>query len=92
MHVRVLQKLLKWYFIFDRYNYARWLTIHWFDLNNLKENFPDVFEYFCRGFFSFQKSDRKFSRMGLDQIHEQNDFVLKGAGGAIHLVNKNDAG
>ena len=46
LHVRVLQKLLKWYFIFDRYNYARWMTINWFDLNNLKENFPDVFEFF----------------------------------------------
>ena len=28
--------------------------------------------------------------MGLDQIHEQNNAVIIGAGGAIHLVNKND--
>ena len=27
LHVEVLYKLLSWYFIYDHYNYARWLTI-----------------------------------------------------------------
>lgn len=35
LYVETLRKLLKWFFIFDRYNYARWLTIQWFDLKYL---------------------------------------------------------
>ena len=27
LHVQTLRKLLKWFFIFDRYNYARWLIV-----------------------------------------------------------------
>ena len=56
LYIESLRKLLKWFFIFDRYNYARWLTVQWFDLKNLEANFPDVYEYFCKGFFSFQKT------------------------------------
>ena len=90
LYIEIMRKLLKWYFIFDHYNYARWLTIHWFDLSNLHIQFPDVFEYFSKGYFSFQKSNREFSRMGLDQLHEQNNSIIKGCGGATDLVNKID--
>ena len=55
LYIESLRKLLEWSFIFDRYNYARWLTVQWFDLKNLETNFPDVYEYFRKGFFSFQK-------------------------------------
>ena len=90
LYVETLRKLLKWFFIFDRYSYARWLTVQWFDLKNLETNFPDVYAYFCKGFFSFQKSNRQFSQMGLDQVHEQNNAVIKGSGGASDLLNKVD--
>ena len=90
LHVEVLYKLLNWYFIFDHYNYARWLTIHWFDLNALETTFPDVYNFFLQGHFSFQKSHRDFSKMGLDQIHEQNNKLIKGSGGASDLLNKAD--
>ena len=90
LYVEVLRKLLKWYFIIDHYNYARWFTVQWFDLFTLDTNFPDVFEYFSKGYFSFPKSKREFSRMGLDQVHEQNNAVIKGCGGATDLVNKID--
>ena len=90
LHVEVLYKLLIWFFIFDHYHYARWLTIHWFDLYKLESTFPDVYDFFCKGNFSFQKSNRDFSRMGLDQIHEQNNKIIKGAGGASDLLNKVD--
>ena len=44
LYVEMLQKLFKWFFNFDRYNYARWLTVQWFDLQNLETNFPHVYE------------------------------------------------
>ena len=90
LHVEVLYLLLVWFFIFDHVHYARWLTIHWFDLYNIESKFPDLYEQFSNGNFSFQKSSREFSRMGLDQIHEQNNKVIKGAGGASDLLNKED--
>ena len=90
LHFETLRKLLKYFFIFDRYNYARWLTVHWFDLKNLESNFPDVYRYFSQGFFSFQKTNKQFSQIGLDQVHEQNNAVIKGSGGATDLLNKVD--
>ena len=54
------------------------------------ENYPDVDEFFSKGFFSFKKGNRQFSQIGLDQVHEQNNAVIKGAGGASDLLNKVD--
>ena len=90
LHFETLWKLLKYFIIFDRYNYARWLTVHWFDLKNLESTFPDVHKYFSQGFFAFQKTNKQFSQIGLDQVHEQNNAVIKGSGGATDLLNKVD--
>ena len=88
LHVEVLYKLFSWYFIYDHYNYARWLTIRWLDLYTIEMNFSDVCNFLSKGNFSFQKSYQKFSRMDLDQIHEQNNELIIGCGGAIDLLNK----
>ena len=90
LHVEVLFKLLIWFFMFDHCHYTRWLTVQWFDLYTIESKFPDLYNYFSKGNFSFQKSNREFSRMGLDQIHEQNNKIIKGAGGASDLLNKED--
>ena len=42
------------------------------------------------GYFIFHKTDRQFSLMGLVQIQEQNNAVMKGMGGATSSVNKFD--
>ena len=70
LHVKVLFKLLILFFIFDHCHFARWLIIQWFDLYTIESKFPDLYNYFSDWNFSFQKSNREFSRMGLDQIHE----------------------
>ena len=41
LHIEVLYLLLTWFFAFDHVHYARWLTIHWFDMYNLESKFPD---------------------------------------------------
>ena len=54
---------------------------------------PDVYEEFMKGNFSFQKTSRVFSKISPDQVHEQNNEVIKGLGGAIPLLNReNDSG
>ena len=50
----------------------------------------EVYKNLKKGFFSFQKSNKEFSRMAVDQVHEQNNKVIKSAGGATDLVNKRD--
>ena len=52
--------------------------------------FPGVYENIAKGFFSFQKSTNQFSRMALDQVHEQNNCTIKSWGGATDLVNEGD--
>ncbi len=49
-----------------------------------------MYEYFSKGCFSFRKTNRQFSQIGLDQVHEQNNAVIKGSGGATDLLNKVD--
>ena len=51
---------------------------------------PDIFEEMVQGKFSFQKTYTKFSRIATDQVHEQNNKVIKGYGGATLLLNKED--
>ena len=83
-----LKSLVKWFFALDHYNYARWLSVHLMDLNQLHINCPDIYENFKDGSFSFQKTSRKFSKMTPDQVHEQNNEVIKGTSGATHLLNR----
>ena len=66
--------MLKWYFSLDKYNYARWATVYWFDMASLHLTCPDVYREFMEGNFSYLKTKSSFSRMGLDQLHEQNNI------------------
>ena len=51
---------------------------------------PDVYREFMEGNFSYLKTKSSFSRMGLDQLHEQNNKYIKGVSGATSLVNQQD--
>ena len=77
LYMESLWVALKWFFALDKYNYVRWCTVHWYDLLKLSQVCPSVYEM-VNGIFSFQKTSRNFSRMALDQIHEQNNKVIKG--------------
>ena len=90
LYLETLFRFLRWYFALDKYNYARWATIHWFDLVLLEQRCPNEFEEFMRGNFSFLKTNTQFSRMALDQVHEQNNRLVKSASGATSLINRQD--
>ena len=74
----------------DKYNYTRWLTVYIFELIKMHINHLEVHKNFKKGFFSFQKLNKEFYRMNIDQVHEQNNKVIKSTGGATDLVNKRD--
>ena len=88
--VYVMKNLMKWVLLFDRVHYARWGTVHGFDLMSLFSICPDIFLEFAKGHYSFQKSNKKFSKMALDQVHEQKNGKIKGTSGATHLLNKDE--
>ena len=60
LYVQSLRNLLKCFFALDHTNYARWLTIHVFDLIPLPITHPDVYQQMLKGFFSFAKTKRPF--------------------------------
>ena len=88
LYILALRKLIKWYFIFNKFNYSRWLNVHLFDSMTVEIIFPDIYENFNKGFFTFQKLEDQFSQMDLEQFHEQNNRTIKSCGGATDLVNK----
>ena len=87
-YIFALRKLIRWYFIFDKFNYSQWLSVHLFDSMTVETMFRDIYENFNKGFFDFQKSENQFSQMALDHVHKQNNRTIKSCGGATDLVNK----
>ena len=79
--------LMKWFFALDHNNYTRWLSVHLYDLLRNETDVSDVYKHFKKGNFSFKSGD---SNVALDEVHEQNNAILKSVGGVAHLLNKQD--
>ena len=65
LYILALRKLIKWYFIFNKFNYSQWLNVHLFDSMTVEIIFPDIYENFNKEFFTFQKLENQFSQMDL---------------------------
>ena len=90
LYVSSLKQVVKWYYTCDHDQYARGVTAFLYDLVNLPSTSFHLHKCFTDSSFAFQKSNRKFSFVGIDQAHEQNNTVIKGMGGASLLLNKDD--
>ena len=73
-------------FALDHTNYSRWLPFFLEDLKKLDKN-EAIYQNFLQGFFAVSRSNRKFSRMGIDQAHKQNNKIVKVDGGAIGILD-----
>ena len=91
LYVASLQKLMPWFFAFDRTHYCRWLSVHIQDMISLPHTVPYVYEAFTRGQFTVHKTPRRFSAMSVDQAHEQQNAMVKGDGGAVGLTKNEHA-
>ena len=76
-----IQSLLPWFFALDHTNYFCWLSVHLVDMFQLEEINTDIATDFRNGMFVVNKTRRKFSSIGIDHAHEQNNKCLKGDGG-----------
>jgi hypothetical protein len=73
-----IRQLLPYFFALDKYNYARWLTVHLHDMMQLDKTCPSVKGKFEEGSFVVRKTQRKFSALAIDHAHEQNNKLVKG--------------
>ena len=73
----------------DHHHYARWIPIHISTMNSLSQMHPEVYNEFQK--FTVQKTNLKFSRIGLDHNHEQLNAKVEGVGGAIGLTENETA-
>ena len=86
-----LKSLAPWFFVLDRIHYKRMLPVHIKDMEELSMKHKEVYAAFQRGCFTGQKTEKRFSSMALDQIHEQENIKVKGVGGAVPILNKEKA-
>ena len=68
-----IKSLLPWFFALDYTNYSRWLSMHLVDMFQLEEINTDIATPFKNGMFVVNKIRRKFSSIGIDHAHEQNN-------------------
>ena len=83
LFVKILMLLIKWFFIFDHYNYIRWLSVHIRDLLSLPITCPQLYQEFVA-----QISSREFSRIHYDQAREQSNKTIKSIKGPIDFVDR----
>ena len=86
LYVDALTRLQWLFHALDHHNYTRAVAIHLRDLLILHEKLPGLYAAFCDGKFTIKKSCRPFSRMALDEGHEQNNAFVEGDGGAVGLT------
>ena len=91
LYVHSLGKLSPWTFVFDNYNYARWTSVHHYDMEMLQESNSSIFQEFeANGNFVVSRIKNTFSFMGLDQCHEQLNKDVEGDDGMVDLTEDED--
>jgi len=91
MYVDILAQLCPWTFALDAVHYSRWLPVFVRTLQDLPEKHPDIHAEFLRGNFSSTKTAKPFSAISDDQLHEHNNKFIKGEGGAIGILDNENA-
>jgi len=91
LYTEALVGVAAWMFALDRTNYARWLPVHVRDMLALQSKHPEIYREFQSGKFTVQKTANAFPAIPLDQVHEQNNELIKGDGGALGLTMKPSA-
>ena len=87
LFLQSLEEIVIWMFSLDHFNYARWMAVFICDLKKRVAEKDDLYEKFKAGFFMVKKSKRRFSNIGFDHAHEQNNKIVKTDGGAIGILD-----
>ena len=88
----VLEEACPLIFALDHTHYSRWVPVFVHELKLLKVSDPDLYEEFRKGNFVVSKTNIPFSKIALDQCHEQNNKIIKSRSGLEDQLNKEDKG
>lgn len=91
LFIDTLKQICPWLFALDMIHYSRWLPVFLKSLHELPVRHPEVHSAFMNGHFTSKKTLRRFSAMSDDQLHEQNNKVIKCDGGASAILDNDDA-
>ena len=81
LYKQPIKSLLPCFFALDHTSYSRWLSVLLVDMFQLEEINTDIATAFKNDMFVENKTRRKFSSIGIDHAHEQNNRCVKGDGG-----------
>lgn len=84
LYVEALEDLVPLFFALDHVNFARWTPIHIRDMKSLPLSIAREFQR--QGQLVLSKTGNRFSAIPFDQAHEQENKVIKSAGGAVGLT------
>lgn len=71
LHMAASEQMTKWFFAYDRTNYARHFTFYWASQINLSSTHPEMIEEFKKSNFSVRRVPGKFNCLPSDQVIEQ---------------------
>jgi len=91
LYVQMLKDVCPWFFALDQTHYSRWLPVFIKTLDELPVRHPQVYESFQKGHFTSRKTDASFSAISSDHLHEQNNKLVKGNGGAVDVLANDTA-
>lgn len=79
-------------FAYDRTHYSRWLPIYLADMLNLPDTAQEVYNQFCQGAFTVNRSGKPFAGVPTDQVLEQTlNRDSKTSGGLVGISNNEEA-
>lgn len=88
--LRSIDDMCPYFFALGHTSYARWLPVFLRDMYRLPRLHPEIYANFMIGNFVVQRSNKKFSLMGLDQSQEQSIKFLKEDSGPKGLYGRRD--
>ena len=85
-----IDDLCPYFFALGHTNYSRWVPVFLRDMAQLPHCHPAVHANFMKGHFAVQRSEKKFSLMGLDQSQEHSIKLLKEDSGPKGLYGQTE--
>ena len=78
LHLSSLDKFVKYFFVHDLHNYARYSPVYLADMFDLQTSDPTTWQFLADGYFSVNKTATAFSAIGADHALEQENRGMKG--------------
>ncbi|KAG1674335.1 hypothetical protein GQR58_015133 [Nymphon striatum] len=86
LYVDCLDSLIYLFFALDHFNYSRWVSVHVRDMNALRTLESDFQNHWV-----VQKTQKRFLKIPIDQVHEQKNCKIKGKRGVIGITENQAA-